>query len=176
MKCPICDFEHESMDYCPECGFERHLLMNSASEEIKQYEQQRIEHAKQTWDKLQTTIKESSINKPIAFLVSERMNVYCLYDGINTFGSSKFNPENKNHQKLILPGMTLMPIHISIKAIQGERRYNFIISAINESNVFLNSKTEQIVSEAVIKDNDCIIIQSGDITASLVFRINLNNN
>lgn len=48
MNCPICNKELQPNDtFCPECGFEIHILPNEVSDEIVAYERERVEKYKE---------------------------------------------------------------------------------------------------------------------------------
>lgn len=47
MNCPICNKDFELTErFCPECGFEIHILPNDVSDAVRSYEQERIEKYK----------------------------------------------------------------------------------------------------------------------------------
>lgn len=57
MKCPICNQETTGR-FCESCGFELHVLPEGVSDEVIQYENERIEKYKETWEKLQESEKK----------------------------------------------------------------------------------------------------------------------
>lgn len=52
MNCPICNKELQPTDtFCPECGFEIHIMPNEVSDEIVAYEQERVRKFKEMMEK-----------------------------------------------------------------------------------------------------------------------------
>ena len=120
--------------------------------------------------------QELKRGKPIAFLISEQKAVYCLYDGQNTFGSAKTNSDCEQHQKIILPGVSLRPVHFSIIITSEENRKH---CAINESvaestTLFVNSTTNAVAADTLLNDGDEIIISVNQKECKIKFRININ--
>lgn len=53
MKCPICNEEYQLTDsFCPNCGYEIHILPGNISDAAREYEETRAERYKETWDAL----------------------------------------------------------------------------------------------------------------------------
>ena len=52
MKCPICNQETTGR-FCESCGFELHVLPEGVSDEVIQYENERVERHKKAFDRLQ---------------------------------------------------------------------------------------------------------------------------
>lgn len=61
MNCPICNKELQPTNaFCPDCGFEIHILPAGASDAVKEYEHSRIENYKNIfWHALQESIAKT---------------------------------------------------------------------------------------------------------------------
>ena len=57
ITCPICNQE-TSGRFCENCGFEIHVLPEGVSDEVKEYENERVEKYKEKWEKLQGSEKK----------------------------------------------------------------------------------------------------------------------
>lgn len=80
ITCPVCGTQHEIGGFCPECGFEPHLFAKVPSENIQKQERDRLEISSSIWEELQELRrKQSSNNKPLGYLITDRLVVYCLY-------------------------------------------------------------------------------------------------
>ena len=50
-KCKVCGGDLNLSDsFCPQCGFEHHILPEPVSEEVKRYEEKRIKAYKKAWE------------------------------------------------------------------------------------------------------------------------------
>lgn len=197
--CPVCGEQYDcTLMSCPICSFENHLaLSEDMSGKFSNLENNRIYHHQEWWKhqqaiaadleaKKQELIECKNLQqqlqsligkgKPLAFLVTDRLNVYCIYEGKNTFGSSKRGNGEGEHQKLMTPGLPLRHQHILIEARKLGEKYEFYISELDGNNtVFLNSEsTGPIVEPIIIKDSDQIIIVTNNSKATIQFRININ--
>ena len=57
MNCPICNKEFQLTDaFCPNCGFEIHILPESASDAVKEHENERTKRFNETWNALQDSV------------------------------------------------------------------------------------------------------------------------
>lgn len=195
--CPVCGNQYDPGMSCPKCSFESHYaLSEDMSGKFNNLENERIVNHKKWWDLQQNrvdklnanivslntellTLKEENkrlakeIKKPLAFLITENMVVYCIYEGTNSYGSSKVAEEG--YQKIIIPGVRLEMKHFMIEAKRGERKYEFLISEVEteKNTLFLNSETIPILEPTVINDNDIIILVNNN-KSNIRFRLNLN--
>ena len=114
--------------------------------------------------------------KPIAFLISEQQVVYCLYEGKNTFGSAKINSNCDQHQKIILPGLSVRPVHFSILITTIENRKRCIINEVggDVSTLCVNSTTNAVVNDTQLSDGDEITVSINQKDSKIKFRININ--
>ncbi len=176
INCPICQTAHDVNETCPECGFEVHVLLNPDNAALQAYEEQRIEQARTMWNKRVERLATLSAKKPQAFLVTEQLTAYCIYEGTNSYGSAKVNRENEQHQKVIAGSCLFRPVHFTIVATPAEKRFLFTISETGseESTVFVNNVNVPAVGETPLHDNDDILIKQQDGTVRIKFRINLN--
>lgn len=200
IECPICHKIHAENEACPRCSFEFHQII-TPSNHFQEIEQKRISSHTKWWEMLleqkidrseyDEKVKELNVanariveleqelkrgKKPVAFLISEQKAVYCLYDGQNTFGSAKTNSDCEQHQKIILPGASLRPVHFSITVISEENRKH---CAINESvaestTLFVNSTANSVAVDTLLNDGDEIIISVNQKEYKIKFRININ--
>ena len=111
-------------------------------------------------EKIKDEIKNKKSAKPIGFLVTERFVVYCLIEGVNTFGSSKNNPDCDQHQKIIIPGHKLKPIHFSIVVSKVDNNYIYTLNEIDSKprSIFVNSLHEEMFDAFHLSDDDNILI------------------
>ena len=137
--CPVCGEQYDiTLISCPVCSFENHLaLSEDMSGKFSNLENNRIYHHQEWWKNQQAIAADLEAKKqelieckdlqlqlqsligkgkPLAFLVTDRLNVYCIYEGKNTFGSSKIGNGEGEHQKLMTPGVPLRHQHILIEA------------------------------------------------------------
>ena len=200
IECPICHEMHDENEACPCCSFEFHQIF-TPSNHFQEIEQKRISCHTKWWEMLleqkinrseyDEKVKELNAanariveleqelkrgKKPVAFLVSEQKAVYCLYDGQNTFGSAKTCSDCEQHQKIILPGVYLRPVHFSIIITSEENRKH---CAINENvaesaTLFVNSTTNAVGKDTLLSDGDEIIISVNQKECKIKFRININ--
>lgn len=200
IECPICHEMHDENEACPCCSFEFHQIF-TPSNHFQEIEQKRISSHTKWWEMLleqkidrseyDEKVKELNVanariveleqelkrgKKPVAFLISEQKTVYCLYDGQNTFGSAKTCSDCEQHQKIILPGVSLRPVHFSIIITSEENRKH---CAINENvaesaTLFVNSTTNAVGKDTLLSDGDEIIISVNQKECKIKFRININ--
>lgn len=200
IECPICHEVHDENVACPRCSFEFHQIF-TPSNHFQEIEQMRISSHTKWWkmlleqkiDRSEYDEKVKELNaanariveleqelkrgkKPVAFLISEQKTVYCLYEGQNTFGSAKTNSDCEQHQKIILPGVSLRPVHFSITVTSEENRKH---CAINESvaestTLFVNSTANAVAVDTLLNDGDEIIISVNQRECKIKFRININ--
>lgn len=200
IECPICHEVHDENVACPHCSFEFHQIF-TPSNHFQEIEQKRISSHTKWWEMLlkqkinrseyDEKVKELNAanariveleqelkrgKKPIAFLISEQKTVYCLYDGQNTFGSAKMNSDCEQHQKIILPGVSLRPVHFSITITSEENRKHCAISeSVEESTtLYVNSTTNAVAADTLLNDGDEIIISVNQKECKIKFRININ--
>lgn len=173
MNCPVCQQEHDVNEMCPVCGFEIHLLLHPEDAAAKEFEEQRLTKARELWDSRKGLL---AAKKPLAFLVTEQLTAYCVYDGENSFGSAKVNVQCDQHQKIIAGGCLMRPAHFSITAVQTGKRLEFNIYelAAGEPSVFVNNLNVPAAGGVSLSDNDDILIQSEGGNAKIKFRVNLN--
>ena len=52
-KCKVCggDLNLSDSSFCPQCGFEHHILPEPVSDQIRKYEEKRINACKEVWEK-----------------------------------------------------------------------------------------------------------------------------
>lgn len=200
IECPICHEVHDENVACPRCSFEFHQIF-TPSNHFQEIEQKRISSHTKWWEMLleqkvdrseydeklkEITAANARIveleqelkrgKKPIAFLISEQKAVYCLYDGQNTFGSAKTNSNCDQHQKIILPGLSVRPVHFSILITTIENRKRCIINEVGGevSTLYINSTTNAVVNDTQLIDGDEITVSINQKDSKIKFRININ--
>ena len=200
IECPICHEMHDENEACPRCSFEFHQIFTPANH-FQEIEQKRISSHTKWWEMLfeqkidrseyDEKVKELNVanariveleqelkrgKKPVAFLISEQKTVYCLYDGQNTFGSAKTCSDCEQHQKIILPGVSLRPVHFSITITSEENRKHCVIneSVAESTTLFVNSITNAVAADTLLNDGDEIIISVHQKGCKIKFRININ--
>ena len=200
IECPICHEMNDENEACPRCSFEFHQIF-TPSNHFQEIEQKRISSHTKWWEMLfeqkidrseyDEKVKELNVanariveleqelkrgKKPVAFLISEQKTVYCLYDGQNTFGSAKTCSDCEQHQKIILPGVSLRPVHFSITITSEENRKHCVIneSVAESTTLFVNSITNAVAADTLLNDGDEIIISVHQKGCKIKFRININ--
>ena len=200
IECPICNEMHDEDAICPRCSFEIHQFF-TPSPHFEAIENERKETHEKWWrelneqkvDRTQYEEIEQELNaansriseleqelekgkKPIAFLISEQQVVYCLYEGKNTFGSAKINSNCDQHQKIILPGLSVRPVHFSILITTIENRKRCIINEVGGevSTLYINSTTNTVVNDTQLSDGDEITVSINHKDSKIKFRININ--
>lgn len=180
IHCPVCGTSHNIGDLCPECGFEPHFYTEIPSEAIKQYEQQRISSAKRVWDELQSLRNaQEKAKQPVGFLITERLVVYCLYEGVNGFGAGVSDiPQDVQYQNLLIPGIQILPGHFEIEVQKDEKRTIFLIRRTNPEgvDVYLNTLTQKVDSTGMqLNSGDSILLASDPnaVNVELRFRKNI---
>lgn len=183
INCPVCNEPHEIGTFCPKCGFESRLYSEMPTEAIRRYEQERIAAARKVWEELVALRSEANAGKaPVGFLITGKLVVYCLYEGINSFGlGSGASLENVHCQKLLIPGVTLQPDHFRVEVMKSEesRKNNFSISsaATGGSGVYLNTLTLKVEANQENLSSGDVILLSKDgqtVDAELRFRKNIS--
>lgn len=183
INCPVCSQPHEVGEFCPRCGFESRLYSDVPTEAIRMYEQQRIAAGRRVWDELIALREETNAGKtPVGFLITGKLVVYCLYEGINSFGlGSSASMGNEYSQRLLIPGVRLLPDHFKIevqKSEDGRKNVFSISSSANEgSGVFLNTLTRKIEASPEQLNSGDILLLSSDgqkVDAELRFRKNIS--
>lgn len=200
IECPICNEMHDENEACPRCSFELHQFFTLSphfeaieNERKKMHEKWWKELNEQKVDRIKYEEKEQELNaansriseleqelkrckKPAAFLISEQQVVYCLYEGDNTFGSAKINSNCDQHQKIILPGMSIRPVHFSISITTIENRKKCLINEVGceSTTLFINSSTNAVDTDTLLNDGDELIISIGKDDCRIKFRININ--
>lgn len=147
--------------------------LNTANARIAELEQEsKTAHA--CIAELEQELKRGK--KPVAFLISEQKTVYCLYDGQNTFGSAKTNTDCEQHQKIILPGISIRPVHFSITITSEENRKHCAINEyrVESTTIFVNSTTNPVGMDTLLNDGDEIIISMNKKEGKIKYRININ--
>lgn len=173
MNCPVCQQEHDVNEMCPVCGFEIHLLLQSEDTAMQEFEEQRLAKAREIWGSRKELL---AAKKPLAFLVTEQLTAYCVYDGENSFGSAKVNAQCTQHQKIIAGNCLMRPAHFAITTVPAGKRFEFNISELSdgEPSVFVNNLNVPVGRGVPLADNDDIIIQCKEGSAKIKFRVNLN--
>lgn len=200
IECPICNEMHDENEACPRCSFEIHLFL-TPSPHFEAIENERKETHEKWWKELneqkvdrpkyeeiqqelntaksRISVLEQELErgtKPVAFLISEQQVVYCLYEGFNSFGSAKVNPNCNLHQKVILPGVSIRPVHFSISITFVENRKKCIVNEVGgeSTTLFINSTTNAVVNDTPLSDGDEIIISINQKECKIKFRVNIN--
>lgn len=183
INCPVCGTQHEIGSFCPECGFEPHLFTKVPSESIQQQERDRLEFSSRIWEELQELRrKQSSNNKPLGYLITDRLVVYCLYEGLNTFGSTQeIDMEEEVFQSIHFAGVNIAPRHFQIEAKpQDGKKVLFSIKSLpnnKSAKLFLNTMTQMLdenFTELNSGDNILFSTDSENVAVELKFRKNIN--
>ena len=184
INCPVCGAQHEIGNFCAVCGFEPHLFSKVPSENIQQQERGRLEISTRIWEELQELRgKKSSNNKPLGYLITDRLVVYCLYEGLNTFGTTQDIDVDKEEvfQSIHFAGVNISPRHFQIEAKPQEgRKVLFSVKALQNdksAKVFLNTMTQMVdenFTELNSGDNILFSNDSENVNVELKFRKNIN--
>ena len=181
LKCPVCNSSIETGNICPECGFEVRLFVESPSEFIQNLERDRISSYKRMWDELVLLRqKVQTAKKPLGFLISDRLVVYCIYNGENVFGSTSNNgaAEDSLSQTMLFPGIELSPRHFAIQAEpSGEgNKTIFQIKTLSKegAGVYVNSLTQRVDDVLELTSGDTVILSSGNDTDVVELRFRKN--
>lgn len=183
ITCPVCGTAHDIGVFCPVCGFEPHLFTKVPSEIIQQQERDRLELSSQIWEELQELRgKQLSSNKPLGYLITDRLIVYCLFEGINTFGSSQgLDAIEETFQSIHFAGVNISPRHFQIEVKPQEgKKVLFSIKVLpndKSAKVFLNSMTQMVdenFTELNSGDNILISNDMENADIELKFRKNIN--
>ena len=184
IKCPVCETKHEIGILCPECGFETHLYTDVPPQFIVNFEQERIDTAKRIRQELLDLRKRvETATAPVGFLITGKLVVYCLYEGINTFGAGIIVDDSQkvHYNNLLIPGAQLCPEHfiIEIKKGESEKKMDYSVScpAMDGTGIYLTTLTQKIGAEETGLCSGDVILISGDaetIIAELKFRKNIS--
>lgn len=184
ITCPVCGQEHTPGEACPQCGYESHLMAASPRPTLVEAEQRRLETARRIWNELcELRAKDSAPNqgsRPIGFLITDRQAVYCLYEGVNHFGTLQQQDEAGNSwQQLRIPGYTIQPEHFVIEVSLSDegQRATFTLRQVNANTaVYINSLTRSAGTSGLeLTNNDDVLLQPmGSAAVRLKFRKNLN--
>lgn len=184
ITCPVCGQEHTPGEACPQCGYESHLMAAAPRPTLVEAEQRRLETARRVWNELcELRAKDSTPNqgsRPVGFLITDRQAVYCLYEGINHFGTLQQQDEfGHSWQQLRIPGYSIQPEHFVIECNLSEdsQRINCMLRQCNTTTgVFINSLTRPAGETGQeLTNNDDVILQHLSLAPiRLKFRKNLN--
>jgi len=182
LKCPVCNSPIETGNICPNCGFEVRLFAAIPSEFIQKAERDRISSYKRVWDELVLLRqKVKTAKKPVGFLISDRLVVYCIYNGANVFGSASNCGETEvsSTQVMLFPGIELSPCHFEIQSELSDEgnKTVFHIKALSKegAGVYVNSLTQKVDDVLELASGDTVILSSGneDDVVELRFRKNI---
>ena len=121
--------------------------------------------------------------KPLGFLMSDRFVVYCLYEGLNTFGTSATSSEVQGEvcQNILFPGLKILPRHfqVEVKFSEDGKKTLFSIRKLMEDgvNIYLNTLTQNVdnnVSELTSGDSILLSQDGTNVNVELKFRKNMN--
>ena len=86
------------------------------------------------------------------------------------------NSDRAQHQKIILPGVSLRPAHFSITVTSEDNRKHCVINEIGAASttLFVNSTTNAVAMDVLLNDGDEIIISTNQKEYKIKFRININ--
>lgn len=153
MNCPICNKELQPTNaFCPDCGFELHIMPAGVSDAVKEYENSRIENYKKIWETLE---EGQGIKGFLIVMVDEEMlsgainrrvkDIFPVYQGKNVFGN---NPQSGSdtHRQVIMYCKEMQAEHF---VIEGKEDNSFIIQSVsgtshlrNKANLLNNKETE----------------------------------
>ncbi len=112
--------------------------------------------------------------KPIAFLLVtefDQMNIYCLYEGRNLFGSMEASSNKPDYQMLVVSDDRLNSLHFEVSVRRKDKRCAFTVSPINETCILaLNSLSNLVKDENSIQINDMLFI--GDVKIQIIDNFN----
>ena len=110
----------------------------------------------------------------VAFLLVnefDQMNVYCLYEGRNIFGTMEAAPNQSDYQMLVVSDNSLNSQHFEVCVRKENKSFTFTVSPINDSCVMaLNSQANYIKGENTIQINDMLFI--GNIRLQIIDNFN----
>ena len=90
MKCPICNYElPQDESFCPQCGFEIHILPACVSKELGEYESRRVEDYKILWKKNQQVL--SNFKKQLETLEYEKTKMENEHHSLSNQLDTQFN-------------------------------------------------------------------------------------
>ena len=162
MNCPICNKELQLTDaFCPNCGFEIHILPVSASDVVKEYESSRIENYKKIWGTLKdgqgikgflvVMVDEETLSGTIDRRVKD---IFPVYQGKNVFGK---NPQSKSdmHTQRIMYCKEMQAEHF---VIEGKADNSFIIQSLSSTSYLRNKANLLNEKENELYNGDEIFI------------------
>jgi DNA repair exonuclease SbcCD ATPase subunit len=123
MKCPICNEEYQLTDsFCPNCGYEIHILPGNISDAAREYEETREKSYKKTW----VALNESQAD-------SQRL------EAENSKIQQKFDEKEHELKDIVAQNEKL---DIQLKALEEER--NQLLSQITERKSTIQKLRDQI--------------------------------
>lgn len=155
MTCPICNHElPQNESFCPQCGFEIHILPEGVSDAVKVYENARVEKYKNRGESAEGYL----ILRP-ADDKDRVLDVLPILQGINIYGRS---PQKKSdvHEHIILASCAgLEKEHFSIdcsndnfeiKLISGDLYLRNQFNKINKQGEMLNDRDDIFIGNLVM--------------------------
>ena len=110
----------------------------------------------------------------VAFLLVnefDQMNVYCLYEGRNIFGTMEAAPNQSDYQMLVVSDNSLNSQHFEVCVRKENKSFTFTVSPINDSCVMaLNSQANYIKGENSVQINDMLFI--GNVRLQIIDNFN----
>lgn len=153
MNCPICNTEIQiGASFCTKCGFEIHILPESASKAVVEYEESRITNYKKIWGTLE---EGQGIKGFLVVMMDEESleggekrkikDIFPVYQGRNVFGNNP-EPKSETHIQRIMYCKEMQVEHF---AIEWKPDNTFTIQNLsgisylrNNSNLFDNKEIE----------------------------------
>lgn len=108
---------------------------------------------------------------PRAFLLVEEYGetqVYCLYDGINIFGSSMLAEED--YQQIVVSTDELSEKHFSINIQTKDNEIIYKLTLLNNNSISLNSIDNKITESVILRPNDKLLL--GEIEFKITENLN----
>lgn len=164
MKCPNCKNEvNPEWKTCPFCNYEPRMCNNkNCHRQWLPPEARFCPECGKTLSNTDISNPIISYRNPIAFLLTtefDQTNAYCLYEGLNIFGSMQAEAHKTNYQMLVLSDNSLKPQHFGINIRKDTKRFIISVSPMNETcSLALNSKDNAIKGESIIHINDMLFI------------------
>lgn len=155
MKCPICNHELlQNESFCPQCGFEIHILPEGVSEAVKAYENARIEKYKNRG--------ESAKGYLILRLADDKdriLDVLPVLQGINIYGRSPQKNSDTHSHRILTSSTSLEKEHFTInyiddifeiKLISGDLQLRNQFNQINTNGEILNDRDDIFIGNLVM--------------------------
>lgn len=104
---------------------------------------------------------EIRMRRPEAFLLVEEYDeqqIYCIYEGNNSFGSVKRQEEN--HQQIVLSSDILKGTHFSITIVFSGQQKRYRLSVYEPNSIGLNAKDNIVGEETLISPNDVLVMEN----------------